>query len=352
MSHCITLSVLCLFICTAFCAVPQTITRDLNKRLIFQNPDIKTSYSPLMLEKNAKADSLLPALNGDMALGELLAAYPNLYSIENLRQEKNLTTKLKIEIVYIDGIREDAFCDFSKTKDAANWELTIGVDFVSGASNTAGAHFQQCINQVRDEIGYAIQDDDGNTQIIPPKVILTEIAKNKIPDAIPIDLQMKLLEAHRSVEENGECPADIQAYMILLEVWRRVKNLEMDLPAISEVLRGESVQSCAFNREWNRRYSEQASFRCDQSDVCIYNQSEDGKTSWVWNAYDNRLEFVRKKIAFFSYGKKSIHDGGTMLDLRITPLSTRLFLESYLNLQGEPLSLGLIILGENFLGKE
>ena len=299
-----------------------------------------------MLEKNARADSLLPALNGDMALAELLAKNPNLWSVENLREERNLSTKLHVNIIYVDGIREEAYCDFSKTMDAANWELTIGVDFVSGSSNVAGAHVQQCIDMARDEIGYAIQDSTGKTLVIPPKAILQDIEKSKIPDAIPIDLQMQLLKAHQSVEQTGECPSDIEAYIILLSVWERVNGMEMDLPLINGVLSGETLRSCAFNREWNKKYTEIATFKCNSRDICEYNQSEDGKTYWSWNSYDNRLEYERKKFLSFSYGKKSIHNGGTMLDLRITPLSTRLFLESYLNIKGEPVSLGLIIIGE------
>jgi len=330
-----------------FAAVPQTISRNMSSRILFKEPDIQTSYSPLMLEKNSRADSLLPALNGDMALAELLSANPGLWGIENLRKEKNLNTKLHVNIIYVDGTREEAFCDFSKTTSAENWKLDIGIDFVSGSSNTAGIHVRQCIELVKDNIGYATQDSTGKTQIVPPQKILQEIEKSKIPDMISLDLQMKLLKAHKSVEENGQCPSDIEAYLILLEVWNQVKDIEMDLPSISDALYRETVQSCAFNREWNKRYSEIATFRCNSSDLCEYSQSEDGKTFWVWNAYDNRLEYERKKILGFSYGKKSIHEGGTMLDLRITPLSSRLFLESYLNLKGEPVSLGLIILGED-----
>jgi len=329
-----------------FAASPQTISRDMSKRIIFASPDIKTNYSPLMLEKNSRADSLLPALNGDMALAELLASNPNLWSIENLRKEKNISTKLKVNIIYIDGIREESYCDFSKTTSAENWSVDIGVDFVSGSSNTVGIHVQQCIELIRDSIGYAIRDSLGKTMVIPPKKILQEIEKSKIPDIISPDLQMKLLKAHKSVEEDGQCPSDIEAYLILLDVWQQVKEIEMDIPTISEALYSETVRSCAFNREWNKKYSETATFRCNSSDVCEYNQSLDGKTFWNWNAYNNRLEYERKKILFFAYGKKSIHSGGTMLDLRITPLSSRLFLESYLNIKGEPMSLGLIILGK------
>jgi len=330
-----------------FAATPQTVKRDISKRILFDSPDIQTAYSPLMLEKNSRADSLLPALNGDMALKELLSANPNLWSIENLRKEKNLNTKLNVNIIYVDGTREEAYCDFSKTTSAKNWILTIGIDFVSGSSNTAGVHVQQCIEFVKDSIGYAVQDSTGKNLVIPPKRILQEIEKVQIPDVISLDLQMKLLSAHKSVEESGDCPSDIEAYLILLEVWKQVRDIEMELFTISEALYNETVRSCAFNREWNKKYSEIATFRCGSNDICEYNQSEDGKTLWSWKAYDNRLEFQRKKILFFSYGKKSIHEGGTMLDLRITPLSSRLFLESYLNLKGEPVSLGLIILGKN-----
>jgi len=328
-----------------FAASPQTISRDMRGRIIFASPDIKTSYSPLMLEKNSRADSLLPALNGDMALAELLASNPSLWSIENLRKESNISTKLKVNIIYIDGIREESYCDFSKTTSAESWNVDIGVDFVSGSSNTAGIHVLQCIELVRDSIGYAIRDSLGKTIVIPPKKILQEIERSKIPDIISPDLQMKLLKAHKSVEEDGQCPSDIEAYLILLDVWQQVKEMEMDIPTISEALYRETVRSCAFNREWNKKYSETATFRCNSSDVCEYSQSEDGKTYWNWNAYNNRLEYERKKFLFFAYGKKSIHSGGTMLDLRITPLSSRLFLESYLNIKGEPVSLGLIILG-------
>ncbi len=332
-----------LFVSLLFAASPQVINRDMSKRILFKDPDIKTGYSPLMLEKNSRADSLLPALNGDMALADLLTANPGLWSIENLRNEKNISTKLHMNIIYIDGIREESYCDFSKTANAENWELSIGVDFVSGSSNTAGIHIQQCIELVRDSIGYATQDSAGKVLVVPPKKILDEIEKSKIPDVIPIDLQMKLLKAHKGVEENGQCPGDIEAYLILLDVWAQVQSIEMDLPVISDALYRETVQSCAFNREWNKRYSETATFRCNSSDICEYNQSGDGKTYWSWNAHSNRLEFERKKILFIPYGKKSIRNGGTMLDLRITPLSSRLFLESYLNLKGEPVSLGLII---------
>ena len=46
---------------------------------------------------------------------------------------------------------------------------------------------------------------------------------------------------------------------------------------------------------------------------------------------------------FFNRNPKSIHKGGTMLDLRLIRLSTTLYLEAYINLKGEPVTLGLVI---------
>ena len=46
---------------------------------------------------------------------------------------------------------------------------------------------------------------------------------------------------------------------------------------------------------------------------------------------------------FFNRNPKSIHKGGTMLDLRLIRLSTKLYLEAYIDLKGNPVTLGLII---------
>lgn len=286
-----------------FAATPQMIKRDMSRKIQFSNPDIKTSYSPLMLEKNSRADSLLPALNGDMALADLLAANPNLWSIENLRNEKNLTTKLNVNIIYIDGIREEAYCDFSKTTSAENWELTIGIDFVSGSSNTAAAHVYLCMEMVRDSIGYATQDSSGKTLVIPPKKILEEIAKSQIPDAIPIDLQMELLKAHKSVEEDGQCPSDIKAYLILFDVWKQVRHIEMDLPVISEALYRETVRSCAFSREWNKNTAKQPPSIAIQTIYANITKAKTAKRSGfgtplkiVWNSKEKNPFFpIRQK---------------------------------------------------------
>jgi hypothetical protein len=323
-----------------FCA--QTVFA---ARAVFIDPQIQTRYSAMMLEKNARNDSLLPALDGDKALAELMRWQPDLWSLEQ-NYGKSLATKLSVDFVYIDGTREDPFCDYSKdSSDASHWQVSVGVDFVSGASNTVGIHVRQCLDFVQREIGFAVADSLGRVKRVPPAQTLKAIRESGIPDAIDIDLQERLLKSHQSVERTGECPADIEAYLILLDVWQQVKGIEVDPLVLDGQLNrtDEDIQSCAFSREWNRKYHERARFSCQADYICAYDQSEDGLTRYLFNTEKNRFEYVQGKILFIPWGPKSIHAGGTMLDLRITQLSHRLFLEAYLDLDGEPRSLGLII---------
>ncbi len=317
---------------------------------LFHNPDISTEYSPLLQEKNARNDSLLPALDGDKALAELLRKNPSFWSLERLDKEGEMLTRLKAKIVYIDGIREEAYCKLDKeTSKAGEWNLEIGVDFVSAASNTVGIHVQQCLNMVRDELGYLVKKGDKVIEV-PPRKVMEKIKEVEIPAVIDIDLQQKLLAAHEEVNRTGNCPKGIESYLILRDVWNQVKDEKMDIVTINDKLNaemngGHSIKTCAFSTEWNRRYQGNATFACDiDAEICDYEDSDDGKTAWVWNFDENRFEYKRKKFLFIPYGAKSIHDGGTMMDLRLIRLSTTLFLEGFLNEKGEPVTLGLVIL--------
>lgn len=329
------------------------------ERSLFDNPDISTEYSSLLQEKNARHDSLLPALDGDKAFAELVRAQPGLWSLERLGKKEKVLTALKAKIVYIDGIREEPFCllDKSSSNTAGEWNLKIGVDFVSGGSNIVGIHVQQCLNMVRDELGYVVQKGD-KVVTVPPKKVLDKIEKSEIPSVLDIDLQTKLLKAHESVELTGKCPKDIEAYIILMDVWDQVKESPMDVVSLNDELNrkrngGRAVQSCAFSREWNKRYQEQASFECDIDDqLCTYRQSEDGVSKWVYNFELNRFEYKNKKILFWNRSPKSIHKGGIMMDLRIIRLSTTLYLEGYMNEKQEPVTLGLLIIPEGDEGLE
>ena len=317
---------------------------------LFENPDISTEYSELLREKNARNDSLLPALDGDKAFAELLRQNPNFWSLERLDGEGEMVTRLKAKIVYIDGIREEAYCKLDKgPSEAGEWHLEIGVDFVSAASNTVGIHVQQCLNMVRDELGYLVKKGD-KVIAVPPKKVIEKIKDVEIPAEIDVDLQQKLLQAHEEVNLTGNCPKGIESYLILRDVWNQVKDEKMDIVTINDRLNakvngGHSIKTCAFSTEWNKRYQGRASFECDiDAETCDYEDSEDGKTRWNWNFEANRFEYRRKKFLFFGIGPKSIHDGGTMMDLRLVRLSTTLYLEGFMNEKGNPVSLGLVIL--------
>ena len=312
---------------------------------------VTTEYSALLQEKNARNDSLLPALDGDKAFAEVLRQNPNFWSLGGaLDNEASLVTKLNAKVIFIDGIREEPYCEIDKNtgSSAGEWNVRIGVDFVSGGSNTVHIHVQQCLDYVRDQLGYAIKKGD-KVVVVPPKEVLDKIKKSEIPDAIDLDLQQTLLKAHEDVELTGKCPKDIEAYIILMNVYNQVKKQKMDYVVINDQLNKQRngsgrVQSCAFSREWNKRYQESASFECDiDNDRCVYRQENDGVTEWKIDYDNDRFEYINKKFLFINLNPKSIHKGGTMLDLRLLRLSTNLYLEAYLNLKGEPVTLGLVI---------
>ena len=317
----------------------------------FSNMNVTTEYSELLKEKNARNDSLLPALDGDKAFAEVLRLNPNFWSLGGaIDKETSLVTKLNAKVVFIDGIREEPYCEIIKNagNSAGEWNVRIGVDFVSGGSNTVHIHVQQCLDYVRDQLGYAVKKGD-KVVFIPPKKVLDKIKESEIPDAIDVDLQQTLLKAHEEVELDGKCPKNIEAYAILMNVYNQVKDQKMDYVVINDQLNKQRngagrVQSCAFSREWNKRYQESASFECDiDNDRCTYRQENDGNSQWQINYEKDRFEYINKKFLFFNRNPKSIHKGGTMLDLRLLRLSTKLYLEAYINLKGEPVTLGLII---------
>lgn len=338
---------------TAAWALPED-----NARNGFSNMIVTTEYSEMLKEKNARNDSLLPALDGDKAFAEVLRLNPNFWSLGGvLKKDESLVTKLNAKVVFIDGIREEPFCELDKTSgsNAGEWNVSIGVDFVSGGSNTVHVHVQQCLDYIRDQLGFAVKKGD-KVVVIPPKEVLDKIAKSDIPDAIDIDLQQTLLKAHEDVNLTGKCPKDIEAYIILMNVYDQVKHLKMDYVVINDQLNkqrngGSRVQSCSFSREWNQKYQESASFECDiDHDKCTYRQEKDGDSQWSINYEQDRFEYINDTFLFFDLNPKSIHKGGKMLDLRLIRLSTTLYLEAYLNSKGEPVTLGLIIVpGEKTL---
>ena len=215
----------------------------------FNNMDVKTSYSELLQEKNARNDSLLPAFDGDKAFAEVLRLIitkryifnrlnPDFWSLGSaINKEESLVTKLHVNLIFVDGTREDPFCELDKdAKNTADeWNVRIGADFVSAGSNTVHIHVQQCLDYVRDQLGYAIKKGDKIVRV-PPKEVLDKIKKSEIPDAIDIDLQQTLLKAHEDVNLTGKCPKDIEAYIILMNVYNQVKKMKMDYVVINDQL--------------------------------------------------------------------------------------------------------------------
>ena len=84
----------------------------------FSNMNVTTEYSELLKEKNARNDSLLPALDGDKAFAEVLRLNPNFWSLGSaMEKEGSLVTKLNAQIVFIDGIREEPYCEIIKNSE-------------------------------------------------------------------------------------------------------------------------------------------------------------------------------------------------------------------------------------------
>ena len=140
-------------------------------RNVFNNMSLKTAYSELIKEKNSEKDSLLPAFNADRAFAEVIRQDKDFWSLGRLNEKKeSIVTKLNVEAVFIDGVREDPFCELDKSvqNHAGEWNVRIGVDFVSGGSNTVHAHVQQCLDEIRDEIGYAVKEGN-NIVFVPPR---------------------------------------------------------------------------------------------------------------------------------------------------------------------------------------
>lgn len=146
--------------------------------------DIKltTAYSDSLQEKNAQSDSLLPTFNADRAFADVIRNDPEFWSLGRVKGRKEtVVTTLNATVVFIDGVREEPFCNIEKQSHAGEWYVRMGVDFVSGSSNVVHAHVQQCLDYVRDEIGYAIKH--GNKVIfVPPKVFLDGPVEANVPE--------------------------------------------------------------------------------------------------------------------------------------------------------------------------
>ena len=152
------------------------------RRNVFPNMNMSTEFSPLLQEKIANRDSLLPSLNVDKAFADEIRRDSAFWSLGSAFEKKEtIATKLNVKVVFIDGVREEPFCtmDSSLKSHAGEWNVRIGIDVVSGGSNIAHAHVQQCLDKVRDELGYAVRNGE-KIVFIPPNSFLAKNEDNNL----------------------------------------------------------------------------------------------------------------------------------------------------------------------------
>ena len=129
-----TLPICCLLAVSQVFADPSAASRN-----SFSNIKMVTECSDSLRQKNAESDTLLPAVMADKALADAIRQDPRFWSIGRIKGRKEtIVTQLNIKIIFIDGVREEAFCELDKDADshAGEWNVRIGVDFVSAAPIT------------------------------------------------------------------------------------------------------------------------------------------------------------------------------------------------------------------------
>jgi hypothetical protein len=330
---------------------------------IFKNPGIQTSYSKLILEKNARNDSLLPKLNGDKALKALLESNPDFWLLESMDQGYKLATKLNVNLVYIDGIREDQFCDIQETdsSSALEWKLKIGLDFNSGASNTVADHVRGCLNLAREKLGVAVERA-GKVVVLAPKDPSKEGEQYHINAQLDSTLKSEVARIHEDIQLKGECPKNMKAYVLLLKLYDQVKATKVDLLQLNQELNkanngNKEIQSCSFSREWNRLYSDKFELSCNpDKETChtvLERSGSRDSRNWFQNEDGSTLIYDGRRIlGLIGIGEQSVRRGGVVLDLRFIPLTKDLYLQAYLDESGKAISLGFLAMDGSLKAEE
>ncbi len=323
---------------------------------VFKHPNITTRYSEKLLEKNAQADSLVPKFDGNLALRRLLLRVPELWTLKSLESKYEIVTQLKLKIQYIDGVKEEPFCNVASNISneqfiPTEWSIDMGLDFVSGGSNVVEDHVRLCLEKAREEFGVAVMNEAGKLEFLVSSVQIKEMNEYRVNAKLDDKIRMKVLQTSKAVAASHQCPTDIHSYRMLMEVYRQTKDTPADLMQINQELSeqgngGNSVFSCAFSRDWNHRYSQNFEINCDVDEgSCDLWQSDEGRGDWQESLVDaGVLNYQGKSILGVVTGPKSIHEGGVVMDLKLIPLSKQVYLEAYLNKKKEPISLGLLII--------
>lgn len=323
---------------------------------LFDRPEITLSISPKLKERMEQKDSLLPTFNPEVNLKTLLRARPEVWSFDDLDQGSKLATQLKVDFEFIDGTKnEDQYCRLLSVKKDSNeipleWSLKMGVDFISGGSNVVGDHIRLCLEQTREAMGVALKRGDSIVYVAPKK-LQEDLDKYRVNAKLNEVTRRKVLKTAEFVNKYGKCPTDVRSYALLLQVWKEVKDSSrVDLIQLNQDLDKQlngnrAVTSCAFNRDWNQHYSFDVEFSCDpSSEACQMWKIPGGKQDWQLRKDADEFEYQGFGFLGLRLGKQSIHKKGNVLDLRLVPLADNLYLESYVDLQGFPVALGLLTL--------
>ncbi len=332
--------------------------------LRFGNVRVRSSMSELLVDKEAHRDSLLPPFDPEYEFKELLRREPGLWSLGGLVDGSDIVTELDVELVFVDGMREDQSCEILSEADTSEaalakldtvarpWRLRLGLDFVSGASTTVLDHVQSCLEMARERLALVVRREDGEIEVLPPKSLDDQIREYRLNAELDGLMTARVLKVSREVRRTASCPRNVEDYRLLLDVWRDVEKTPTDLYQLEQELNrerngGRAVMSCAFSREHNRRYSDDWSLRCDvDGERCTIAQSRDGTKTWRYDDKADRLYYRGFRLLGIGFGAQSVRDGGKVLDLKLIPLSVNLYLEAYVDVDGTPVALGLLTVQE------
>ena len=331
---------------------------------VFGNVRVHGSMSPLLAEREANRDPLLPPFDGDAEFKELLRREPGFWALGGVVDGAELVTELDVELVFVDGMREEQTCEILSEADTSEaalskldtvpkpWKLRMGLDFVSGASTTVMVHAQSCLEEASERLALVVRKEDGEIEVLPPKSLGEQIEEYRLNAELNGLSEMRVLKVSREVRRTASCPRDIEDYRLLLDVWREVSKTRTDIFQLEKELNrnrngGRDVMSCAFSREHNRRYSDAWSLKCDvDAETCVVAQSRDGTKTWRYDDETDRFRYKGFRLFGLGFGAQSVRDGGKVLDLKLIPLSVNLYLEAYVDANGEPVALGLLTVQE------
>jgi hypothetical protein len=333
-----------------------SVTLSYSLGLEFASLNLETEISTELKAKIA-GDTLLPDFKGDNLLKTLELSQPDLWNLKGLPNFDKLATGLDVKVVYVEGIKEEAYCKILPARlDSLGypkvWRLEMGIDFISGGSSVVGDHIRFCLDAAREKLGVTIVQQD-SVVWLPNESLKEDLDTAKITDFVKPKDKLKLLKLQREIESTRKCPKDRKSYLDLLEIHEQTKLEFIDRDALSllnmKTNGSKQIFSCAYSTEWNKIFSENFELKCDVNHLGCVSERSDNEGFMDWTMADDAkyYSFVQNKLlGFIPLGNKSIHRGGTVLDVRWFPITKSLFLEVYVKPDREVVALGLLMLKE------